>query len=115
MPINRDFVAYQKSIAEELRSTKDRIRQLIDQEHWLSDGEHKESILRNILRSRLPESVRIGRGFVCFPRSANGSKKSSGQIDILITSQNKPTLYSVRSQTVDCARLTRRFSGQKTA
>jgi hypothetical protein len=86
--MERNFLNYYKSINRELQTTKNRIRELIGSDHWLTDGEHKESFLRKVLRNHAPESVNIGRGFVCF---ADGS--SSGQIDILITSSNKPTLY----------------------
>lgn len=87
MPIHTDFFAYHKSIGDEFRSLKDRIRNLIGSSHWLSDGEHKEAVLRNAIRSRLPEIYRVGKGFVCYQ---NGNSK---QLDILITSKQKPTLF----------------------
>ncbi len=93
MPLQQDFTAYHKSIADELGAMQNRVRNLIGNAHWLTDGEHKEAVLRNVLRSRLPESVRIGKGFVCFPSEARDSEKYSGQLDILITSKDKPTLY----------------------
>ena len=49
MPIQRNFLEYHKSIARELEATKDRIRQLIGDKHWLTDGEHKEAVLRRVL------------------------------------------------------------------
>jgi len=87
MPVQSSFLEYHKSIANELNATKDRIRQLIGSRHWLTDGEHKEAVLRKILRNQLPELVRVGRGFVCF------SNESSHQIDILIIGRDKPTLF----------------------
>lgn len=87
MPIRRDFKGYHKSIGDELRSTKDRIRNLIGDAHWQSDGEHKEAVLRKVLRMHLPEMLQVGKGFVCCP------DKTSSQIDILITNRNKPTLF----------------------
>jgi hypothetical protein len=97
MNIQQNFIAYQESITEELKAARDRIRNLIGEEHWLTDGEHKEAVLRKVLHSYLPESVRIGKGFVCYPRGfANldtPDRASSGQIDILLTSRNKPTLF----------------------
>lgn len=82
-----NFLEYHKSIARELNATKDRIRQLISDRHWQTDGEHKEAVLRKVLRNHLPESARVGRGFVCF------RDEPSSQIDILITSYNKPALF----------------------
>lgn len=87
MPIHADFLEYHKSIARELDATKDRVRHLIGGRHWQTDGEHKEAVLRKVLRNHLPESVRIGRGFVCFQNEA------STQIDVLITASDKPTLF----------------------
>ncbi|MCL4502438.1 MAG: hypothetical protein M1438_11395 [Deltaproteobacteria bacterium] len=87
MPEQRNFLEYHKSIASELNATKDRIRRLIGNQHWLTDGEHKEAVLRKVLRTHLPESVRVGRGFVCF------KNESSNQIDILVTSYDRPTLF----------------------
>jgi hypothetical protein len=62
--LQRNLIGYHSSIAEELQATKNRVRSLIGSDHWLTDGEHKESILRSVLRTRLPQSVSIGRGFV---------------------------------------------------
>ena len=87
MPIRTDFFGYHKSIAQELEATKDRVRQLIGSTHWETDGEHKEAIIRKVLRNHLPESVRIGKGFVCF------ESHTSTQIDVLITAVDKPTLF----------------------
>lgn len=82
-----NFIEYHKSIAKELNATKDRIRQLIGGRHWQTDGEHKEAVLRKVLRNHLPETMRVGKGFVCF------RNESSNQIDILITACEKPTLF----------------------
>lgn len=97
MTIRQDFLSYQESINKELQIAKDRVRNLIGERHWQTDGEHKEEIVRSVLRVHLPETLRIGKGFVCFPPSNYHSPasegSSSGQIDILITSKHAPTLY----------------------
>lgn len=97
MAIRQDFLAYQESISGELQIAKDRVRNLIGERHWQTDGEHKEEIVRSVLRVHLPESFRIGKGFVCYPPSGLSAPASEGssssQIDILITSKNTPTLY----------------------
>jgi hypothetical protein len=87
MPTRQNFKAYHKSIAGELRVAKDRMRNLIGAAHWQSDGEHKEAILRKILRGHVAQSMEIGRGFVC------GAGDVSSQIDILITYRDRPTLF----------------------
>jgi len=93
MSIQQDFIAYHKSIGSELKNAQDRIRNLIGSSHWLTDGEHKENILRGIISDFSPEKYRIGTGFICYPGSEKEADKSSGQLDILITSKNQPTLY----------------------
>lgn len=87
MTRQRDFIAYHKSIADELRATKDRIRNLIGDRHWQTDGEHKEAVLRKVLRNHIAESLHVGTGFVCGPDT------TSHQIDVLISSRDKPTLF----------------------
>jgi len=87
MTFQRNFLEYHKSIAAELEASKNRIRNLIGDRHWQTDGEHKEAILRKVLRNHVAETLRLGTGFVCGPIS------TSHQIDILITTREKPTLF----------------------
>lgn len=87
MPTRQDFKAYHKSVAGELRMVKDRVRQLIGDAHWQTEGEHKEAVLRKILRSHAAGSLQFGRGFVC------GNGHTSSQIDILVTQRDRPTLF----------------------
>lgn len=102
MAIEQDFISYHKSIGDVLKNSEKRIRNLIGRSHWLTDGEHKESILRKVISDFSPEMYRIGSGFVCFPRTAD----NSGQVDILVTSKMHPTLYKsgeLHFVTPDCA------------
>jgi hypothetical protein len=87
MPIQTDYIAFHKSLADEIKATKDQVRNLIGSKHWLTDGEYKEIILRKILRNRLPNNFRVGRGFICWP------DRVSTQIDILITYADKPVMF----------------------
>ncbi|MCI0615762.1 hypothetical protein L0244_22490 [bacterium] len=80
-----DFLAYHRSLTNEIYSLKNRIRDLVP--HWGTDGEYKEVALRNILRRHVPESTLVGRGFVVIPYS------TSTQIDVLIVDRDKPTLF----------------------
>jgi len=77
---------YFKSLNLELNALKDRVRQF-DCDHWLTDGEWKESVLRTILRRHLPSDVRVGRGFVVKRHSC------SSQIDVLIFDGSAPILF----------------------
>lgn len=82
-----NYIDYHKSLTDELHALKDRIRNLIDDSHWQTDGEHKEAALRTVLRRHLPESLVVGRGFVVTPN------ENSTQLDLLIVDGNKPTLF----------------------
>lgn len=78
---------YFVSLTSELNALKNRVRTFIENSHWQTDGEWKESVLRAFLRRNLPDSIKIGRGFVIT------EKKISKQIDILIYDGTKPVLF----------------------
>ena len=82
-----DTIAHFRSLSAELRALRNRVRNFIDDAHWQTDGEWKESVLRSVLRRLLPRNVEIGRGFVV------GAKATSRQIDVLIYSGDKPILF----------------------
>jgi Domain of unknown function (DUF6602) len=82
-----DTQSYYASISEELGALKNRVRMMINDAHWPTDGEWKESVLRAILRRTAPESVTVGRGFVV-DRDA-----CSTQIDVLVYDNTMPILY----------------------
>lgn len=78
---------YFLSLSQELRGLQNRVRNFIDDAHWQTDGEWKESVLRYFLRRNLPRTVEIGRGFVVSPRGP------SNQMDVLIYDSAKPVLF----------------------
>ena len=78
---------YFQSLAIEMGALRDRVRYLIEDKHWQTDGEWKESVIRQILRRHLPSAASVGRGFVI------GRGRVSHQIDILIYDSSKPRLF----------------------
>ncbi|PXX46976.1 DUF6602 domain-containing protein [Undibacterium pigrum] len=76
-----DIAAYLESWGAELQARKDRVRQLIGSAHWLTDGHHKEAILRDFLIRYLPNECECSTGFV---RSVNDQEGCSPEIDILL-------------------------------
>ena len=82
-----DFRSFHRSIVDEMDAMKDRVRHLIQDNHWLTDGEFKETILRSVIRRHLPDSMMIGRGFVV------GRNRVSTQIDVLIVDGAAPVLF----------------------
>jgi hypothetical protein len=79
--------AYLKSLGDEMLSLKDRVRHIIDDHHWQTDGEWKESVVRQMLRRSLAPSAIVSRGFVV---SAN---EVSSQIDIIVHRAESPVIY----------------------
>ena len=71
-----DPANYYRSLTAETDALKDRVRHLIADAHWLTDGEWKESVLRSVLRRHLPAHIGVGRGFIISPASV------SKQIDV---------------------------------
>lgn len=82
-----NIVTYFQSISSECETLKNRVRMFINDAHWATDGEWKESVLRSIIRRSAPESVTIGRGFVVAPGW------QSTQIDVLVYDNAHPVLY----------------------
>jgi hypothetical protein len=74
--------AYLQSWSAELLSRADRVRHLIGDAHWLSDGHHKEELLREFLLHYLPPDLVTARGFV---KNATSPEICSTEIDILIS------------------------------
>lgn len=75
--------AFLESWGQELAARQNRVRSLIGNAHWLSDGHHKEAILRDFLSRYLPNEVECTTGFV---RSAVEERRCSPEIDILLFS-----------------------------
>lgn len=62
-----DRHAYFRSLAEEIIAQSRRVRNLIGNKHWVSDGHHKESLVRAVIERHAPSTVLVSRGFVASP------------------------------------------------
>ncbi len=80
-PVRPNRHRYLASIAEEVHAQSKRVRDLIGDRHWLSDGHHKEYLLASVLERHFPGSVIARRGFVV---SASDVDTCSTEQDILI-------------------------------
>jgi hypothetical protein len=82
-------IRYLQSLSDELLVQATRIRDLIGDKHWLSDGHHKEYLLLSVLNRHLPTGVIASRGFIVSPYLE--SNRSTEQ-DILVvdTTQEAP-------------------------
>ncbi len=73
------------SFSAELLSQANRVRDLIGDAHWLSDGRHKEELLRVFLRNHLPDNILVASGFVLLPTEENICSREQ---DILLVDTN---------------------------
>jgi hypothetical protein len=79
--VTPEKLRYLCSMAEELHSQSTRVRDLIGSVHWVSDGHHKEYLLRDFVTRYLPMGMLAARGFVI---SSNDQTLCSREQDILI-------------------------------
>jgi len=90
--VKSNMPAYLQSWSLELEARASRVRQLIGDAHWLSDGHHKEELLRDFLARYLPRELSTSRGFV---KSTISLDACSPEVDILIADASRnPPLFS---------------------
>ena len=82
-----DTKAHCISLSAELHAVKNRVQNLIGENHWPTVGSWKESALRAVIRRYLPSQLHIGTGFVM----TDGGL--STQIDVLIYDNSGPILF----------------------
>ena len=63
--ITSNIDKYLRSWSEEFSVRSSRVRDIIGASHWLSDGQHKEIIVKEFLSDYLPNGVSVDNGFVC--------------------------------------------------
>lgn len=76
-----------KELARELQARKAGVRHFAETKHHQTDGEWKESLLREVLQRHLPKNLEPVRGFV-----TNG-EDSTSQIDVLLYDNGKPVRF----------------------
>ena len=81
-----NYLAFQKSISNELIATKDRVRNIIENRHWGEEGRYKEVILIESLKKRLPKNICVGTGFII------NQHLISTQIDIILYRNEIPII-----------------------
>jgi len=78
VPKPRDYLT---SLHFELHHQANRVRNLIGDRHWWSDGKHKESLVAGVLARHLPAGYIVETGFVVHP--ADDSLVSK-ELDIMV-------------------------------
>jgi hypothetical protein len=82
---------YLGSLAEELYVQATRVRDLIGDAHWLSDGHHKEYLLIDLLKRHLPNGLLASRGFVISP--TDGESRSTEQDILVVETQYEAPVF----------------------
>jgi hypothetical protein len=95
--MKRDTISCLQSWSDELLSKADRVRNLIGDKHWVSDGYHKEELVRQFLIRHLPSRLRITRGFICH---SDHKSNVSPEIDVLISNRNLGLPWFVEGELV---------------
>ncbi len=83
---------YLKSLADEIQVQSHRVRNLIGDSHWLTDGHHKEYLLLNLLSRFLTGSLIASRGFVISHQ--NKLLRSTEQDILIIDTSIEPPLFN---------------------
>ena len=86
---------FQRSITQELRLTKDRVRDLIGAANWGEDGRYKEAILRKSISQFLPSNLSIGTGFILGndDHEFGEEGKISSQLDLIVYENKTPLIF----------------------
>ncbi|MEK4009400.1 DUF6602 domain-containing protein [Paenibacillus sp. FSL H3-0333] len=90
MPVERSLPNYYQSFSKELDVAKNRVRDIIGNAHWISDGTHKEAILQDVIKRFIPQKYSVSSGFIL----SNDGESCSKQLDIIIYDQASPLLFN---------------------
>jgi len=82
-----DVRQYFESLRQEVNSLRQRVRYMLAEPNWQTDGQWKESWIRQVLRRHLPMTATVSRGYVVTAQAA------STQIDILIHDAARPVVF----------------------
>jgi len=95
MPNRVNIRKFQKSITDELKYTKDRVRNLIGNVNWGEEGRYKEAILKKIIRQYLPTNLEIGTGFIVSNSDYIYGQRGeiSNQLDLIIYEGRTPVIF----------------------
>ncbi|KFC19112.1 DUF6602 domain-containing protein [Epilithonimonas lactis] len=83
---------YQKSLNRELDIVKNRVRNLIGDAHWGEDGRYKEEKLKSLLKTKLPNNLSVGTGFILHQITPTENVLSK-QIDIIVYDNNYSKIF----------------------
>lgn len=108
-----DFLAHALGIEKALSSVRDLSREL--SQHWPTDGEHREAILKKIISKKIPRKYIVSSGFIV------GDDETSPQVDVLIYDSESPVfeetedgkVFVTADAVVSMTEVKSRLSGKK--
>ncbi len=81
----KDLAEFFGSTATALKAQGQRVRNLIGDSHWQSDGTYKERLLKNAIREIVPSTFKVGDGFLIYQKDKEQEHfEVSCQIDVLV-------------------------------
>lgn len=81
----KDLAEFFGSTAMALKAQGQRVRNLIGERHWQSDGTYKERLLKNAIREIVPSTFKVGDGFLIYRKDKEQERFDiSRQIDVLV-------------------------------
>lgn len=81
----KDLAEFFGSTAMTLKAQGQRVRNLIGESHWQSDGTYKERLLKNAIREIVPSTFKVGDGFLIYRKDKEQNHFDvSRQIDVLV-------------------------------
>ncbi len=80
----KDLVAFHGTRAAAALAKGQQVRLLVGASHWTSDGDYKEHLIREAVRSVVPSSLNVSSGFLALPDKKSAELKVSKQCDVLI-------------------------------
>lgn len=88
MDQNQNLKHYYMGIDAGLKARMNLVRRLIGDAHWLSDGYHKEELIKEAVRPLISAHIEIQRGFV-----VDIEMVCSTELDIIFVDPNKGPLW----------------------
>ncbi|MDZ7336772.1 MAG: hypothetical protein ONB32_16605 [candidate division KSB1 bacterium] len=81
----RNLAEFFGSTAMALKAQGQRVRNLIGDAHWQSDGTYKERLLKNAIREIVPSTFKVGDGFLIYQKDKKQEHfEVSRQTDVLV-------------------------------
>lgn len=81
----RDLSAFFGSTAATILAQGQRVRNVIGDAHWQSDGFYKERLIKKAINEVIPSTFKVGSGFLIYAKDRNKQEyEISNQLDVIV-------------------------------